>query len=207
MLFSRPRAPRIVRVSPILSAVCALVLLPVGQALADRQILVSVPDQKLVVLENGQGVARFSISTSRFGLGDRPRSYATPLGALAVAGKVGAGAPLGAVFKGCRATGEVLRPNSPGRDPIVTRILRLRGLETNNARAFNRGIYIHGTPVEGAIGRPASYGCIRMRSRDVMQVFDAVAVGTRVEIVNTSLRRAMQELESRRIGARAPQAT
>ena len=185
----------------LLVACLALLCLRIPQALADRSIIVSVPEQKLVVMENGLRVAKYSISTSRFGLGDRPRSYATPLGSLAVAGKIGAGAPSGTVFKGGRRTGEVLRPNAPGRDPIVTRILSLRGLQSNNALAYKRGIYIHGTPVEGAIGRPASYGCIRMRSRDVLRVFDAVAVGTKVEIVNTSVKRALLDA-SRRLPVR-----
>lgn len=170
------------------------VLLFFGSAMlccATPSILISVPDQKLAVIDNGS-IVKFPISTSRFGLGDRPQSYATPLGALEVADKIGAGAPTGAVFKACRRTGEVLRPNAPGRDPIVTRILRLRGLQAGNSRAYDRGIYIHGTPVERAIGRPASFGCIRMKSRDVVKVFDSVPVGTRVEIVNAKLSRAIR---------------
>ena len=163
------------------------------RGLADTAIIVSVSEQKLAVIENGQRVAQFPISTSKFGLGDRPHSYATPLGLLEVAAKVGAGAPQGAVFKSRRFTGEVVRPNSPGRDPIVTRILHLRGLQSGNARAFDRGIYIHGTPEERKIGRPASYGCIRMRSRDVVRVFDATPVGTRIEIVTTSINRALAQ--------------
>jgi hypothetical protein len=106
---------------------------------------------------------------------------------MAVASKIGANAPLGAVFKNRRMTGEILAPNAPGRDPIVTRILWLRGLERTNAHAFGRNIYIHGTPEERLIGRPASYGCIRMRSRDVAQLFNAVPVGTRIEVANTRL--------------------
>jgi len=154
-------------------------------------VLVSVPDQRLVVIDNGVLVSHFPVSTSKYGLGDRPSSFATPLGTFEVAAKVGDGAPTGAVFKGQRFTGEILRPNSPGRDPIVTRILHLRGLEARNSRAFDRGIYIHGTPEEFKIGRPASYGCIRMRSRDVVRVFDTVPVGTKIAIVNTSLRRVL----------------
>lgn len=162
-------------------------------ALAEKAIIVSVPDQRMVVIENGLRVGVYPVSTSKFGLGDRPRSYATPLGTLVVASKVGAGAPLGAVFKGKRPTGEVLRPNASGRDPIVTRILHLRGLEKGNARAYGRGIYIHGTAEERKVGHPASYGCIRMKSRDVVRVFDRVPVGTKVEIVNVSLHRALNE--------------
>ena len=154
-------------------------------------IVVSVPDQRLAVVENGVCTAQYSVSTSKFGVGDRPRSFATPLGMLQVAAKVGTNAPVGAVFRGQRQTGEVLRPNAPGRDPIVTRILHLRGLEAQNARAFGRGIYIHGTAEERRIGRPASYGCIRMRSRDVVRLFDSVSVGARVEIVNARMRSAL----------------
>jgi L,D-transpeptidase catalytic domain len=119
-----------------------------------------------------------------------------------VASKVGAGAPQGAVFKSQRFTGEVLRPNSPGRDPIVTRILHLRGLDTGNCRAYGRGIYIHGTPEERKIGRPASYGCIRMRSRDVVRLFDATPVGTRIAIVKTSISRALSHLAFNESGPR-----
>ncbi|MGV3533190.1 MAG: L,D-transpeptidase family protein, partial [Chthoniobacteraceae bacterium] len=90
------------------------------------EIVVSVPDQKMVILQNGLRVAQYPVSTSKFGVGDRPRSFATPLGTLQVASKVGQNAPLGAVFKGRRYTGEILKPNAPGRDPIVTRILHLR---------------------------------------------------------------------------------
>ena len=173
----------------MLFAICAVPVRMFGST----TIIVSVTEQKLAVIENGQRVAQFPVSTSKYGLGDQPRSYATPLGLLEVASKVGAGAPEGAVFKSQRFTGEILRPNAPGRDPIVTRILHLRGLEASNARAFDRGIYIHGTPEEWKIGRPASYGCIRMRSRDVVRVFDAAPVGTRIEIVRTSITRALTQ--------------
>ena len=157
-------------------------------------LLVSVPDQRLVVVQNGLRVAQYGVSTSKFGVGDTPRSFGTPLGALQVAEKIGDGAPQGAVFKARRPTGEVIRPNARGRDPIVTRILRLRGLEARNNRALDRGIYIHGTPEERYIGRPASYGCIRMRSSDVVKIFNSTPVGSKVEIVNMSVSRALREV-------------
>jgi lipoprotein-anchoring transpeptidase ErfK/SrfK len=162
-------------------------------AMATPSIVVSVPDQTLALIDDGVVVARFPVSTSKFGLGDGSGSYATPLGTMAVASKIGANAPLGAVFKSRLPTGEILRPNAPGRDPIVTRILWLRGLEKRNARAFARNIYIHGTPEERLIGRPASYGCIRMRSRDVAQLFAAVGVGTKIEVANARLGRAVAQ--------------
>ena len=162
-------------------------------ARAEVSLIISIPDQRLAVIQDGVRVAEYPVSTSKYGLGDCPRSFATPLGLLAVAKKVGAGAPEGAVFRGERMTGEVLPPNAPGRDPIVTRILHLRGLDACNARAFNRGIYIHGTPEESKIGRPASYGCIRMRSRDIVRVFDETPLGAKIEIVNTSIGRALAD--------------
>lgn len=130
----------------------------------------------------GRKVTSYRVSTSKFGLGDSRSSYATPTGQLEVAGKFGYGAEIGTVFRHCRPTGEVCPPNAPGRDPIVTRIVSLRGLEPQNARALSRGIFIHGTPDERHIGRPVSYGCIRMKSKDVVELFDWVRKGTRVEI-------------------------
>ena len=152
-----------------------------------HHIVISTRDQKLAVLDRGTLLATYPISTSKFGLGDFSRSRRTPLGQLEVAKKIGDNAPLGAVFKDRVRTGEIVTPNSPGRDPIVTRILWLRGREAQNANAFGRYIYIHGTPEERLIGMPASYGCIRMRSVDVVQLYNIVGVGAAVTIVETPL--------------------
>ncbi len=166
-------------------------------------ILISVADQKLVVIENGSRVAEYPVSTSRYGVGDRFGSYATPAGWMEVAQKIGQGAPLGTVFKNRRPTGEVLSPNARGRDPIVTRILWLRGLDSGTRNAFSRNIYIHGTPVERLIGRPASYGCIRMRSRDVVELFNRVGIGAKVNVTPESVRRAISTLASNATGGAA----
>lgn len=167
------------------------------RATAEPALVVSVPEQTLAVVDNGVVREKFRVSTSKFGLGDNPNSYATPLGSLEIASKIGGNAPSGSVFKSRRPTGEILKPNAPGRDPIVTRILWLRGLERGNARAYSRGIYIHGTPVEKLIGRPVSYGCIRMRSGDVTRLFNSVRVGTKLEITNTNLRGAIAQATSK----------
>lgn len=194
---------RLLQFSMLLLCLTVAIICP-APAMATPTIVVSVPDQTLALIDDGVVIARFPVSTSKFGLGDGSGSYATPLGTMAIASKIGANAPLGAVFKSRRPTGEILRPNAPGRDPIVTRILWLRGLEKRNARAFARAIYIHGTPEERLIGRPASYGCIRMRSRDVAQLFAAVGVGTKIEVANARLGRAVAQakLESHGRGAR-----
>jgi len=141
----------------------------------------------MLVLKNGAPIARYPVSTSKFGVGDRSGSYQTPLGNLEIARKFGNNAPSGEVFKDRKPTGEVVRPDSPGRDPIVSRILWLKGLDEQNRQAYSRCIYIHGTPEERNLGKPASFGCIRMRSSDVINLYEMVGVGARVEILTSPL--------------------
>lgn len=152
-----------------------------------HQVIISVPEQRMALLEDGQPIASYPVSTSKFGLGDFRGSGQTPLGRLEIAQKIGDSAPSGAVFKDRRPTGEVVQPDSPGRDPIVSRILWLRGREQRNMNAYSRTIYIHGTPEERNIGLPVSYGCIRMRSRDVIELYDLVGTGAQVSIVEMPL--------------------
>lgn len=178
--------------SPLLAlAIVALVALVQARATETAapsyKVLISVPDQKLALVKDGELVARFPVSTSRFGTGDQFRSYKTPLGQLRVYDKIGNGLPPGAVIRHRSPTGEVLPVNAPGRDPIVTRVIWLDGMEPQNKNAMNRNIYIHGTPEERTIGTPVSWGCIRMRSKDVIQCFDAIPVGTVVSIIPDKL--------------------
>jgi len=161
-----------------------------------HHIVISTRDQKLALLDRGNLMALYPVSTSKFGLGDSRGSRFTPLGQLQIAEKIGDSAPPGTVFKDRRRTGEIVLANSPGRDPIVTRILWLRGLEAQNANAFGRDIYIHGTPEELRIGSPASYGCIRMRSSDIIQLYNIVGVGAAVTIVTTPLSNAVPGMAS-----------
>jgi lipoprotein-anchoring transpeptidase ErfK/SrfK len=152
-----------------------------------NKMIVSVSDQKMLLVRDGTPVKTYKISTSKFGVGDRPGSNYTPLGHLQVAKKIGDNAPLGSVFKSRRRTGEVLAPNAPGRDPIVTRILWLTGTEARNQNAFRRTIYIHGTPEEKRLGKPASYGCIRMGSRDVADLYNRIGTGADVFVIRGSI--------------------
>ncbi len=152
-----------------------------------NKMIVSVRDQKMLLVRDGQPVKTYPISTSKFGVGDRPGSNCTPLGRLQVAKKIGDNAPIGSVFKSRQPTGEVLAPNAPGRDPVVTRILWLHGTEGRNENAFRRTIYIHGTPEEKRLGSPASYGCIRMASRDVADLYDRVGAGADVFVIRGSI--------------------
>ncbi|MDX2081936.1 MAG: L,D-transpeptidase [Terrimicrobiaceae bacterium] len=161
----------------------AVVLILAGCARDTRhRVLVSVADQRMVVLRDGVPISSYPVSTSKFGLGDSPGSNATPLGSFRIKKKIGDGAPAGAVFKSRKLTGEILPVDAPGRDPIVTRILWLDGLEDRNRMAYRRFIYIHGTPEERTIGTPASYGCIRLRSQDVIELYETVGTGARVDI-------------------------
>lgn len=182
--------PSITRaVSTPLSRLLLIVLAFGFGACADRAhvMKVSVADQKMAVYKYGHEIARYDVSTSKFGLGDRPGSNATPLGTMEVAKKVGDGAPIGMKFKDRKPTGEIVAINAPGRDPIVTRILWLKGTEPQNRNAYKRTIYIHGTPEENRIGTPASYGCIRMRSNDVVKLYNTVGEGARLEVFTSPL--------------------
>lgn len=153
----------------------------------EHAILISVHDQEMLITKNGKPIRAYPVSTSKFGIGTSFGSKKTPLGDLAVAKKIGDNAPSGSVFKNRRRTGEVLQPNAPGRDPVVSRILWLSGRDSDNRNTYGRYIYIHGTPEEYRIGSPASYGCIRMKSKDVIDLYQRVGVGADVRIMRGSL--------------------
>ena len=153
-----------------------------------NKMIVSVKDQKMLLVRDGAPVKTYRISTSKFGLGDQPGSNRTPVGHMQVAKKIGCNKHPGTVFKSRRPTGEILKPNSPGRDPIVTRILWLKGMEDRNRNAFKRTIYIHGTPEEKRLGHPASFGCIRMSSRDIIDLYERVGYGADIFVIYGPLR-------------------
>ena len=175
----------------LISAGSAFAIMPLDTS---SQLIISVRDQKLMLVQNGAKVATYPVSTSMFGVGDSWGRMTTPLGYLAVEKKIGDNVPTGAVFHNRRLTGEILQPNAPGRDPVITRIIWLRGLEAQNAHAFQRGISIHGTPQEKAIGKPASYGCIRMKSSDVTELYNRVPLGAVVQIIPDTLPKTVQAL-------------
>lgn len=145
-------------------------------------VAITLCDQKLTLLRDGRKVKDYPISSSKFGIGATNGSRRTPLGIHAVSDKKGEGQPKGMVFKGCNPTGEVVSVDAAGRDPIVTRIIQLAGLESFNKSSHRRRIYIHGTPEERNIGRPASYGCIRMKSDDIVDLYRRVHRGMPVAI-------------------------
>ncbi len=141
--------------------------------------------------EDGRERRAYPVSTSKYGAGERRDSFRTPRGRHVVRARIGAGAPLGAVFRSRRPTGEIYTPElaaaQPDRDWILTRILWLSGTEPGRNRfgdvdTMSRYIYIHGVPDSAPMGVPASIGCIRMRNEDVAELFDLVAPGAVVEI-------------------------
>jgi lipoprotein-anchoring transpeptidase ErfK/SrfK len=147
--------------------------------------------RQTLTLRHADGERVYPVSTAANGAGERQGSGCTPQGWHRVRLKIGAGCPAGAVFRGRRWTGEVFSPvlaaTQPHRDWILTRILWLTGVEPGRNRggevdSLRRFIYIHGCPPTEPMGVPRSHGCVRMRDDDLMDLFDAVPVGTPVEI-------------------------
>lgn len=134
----------------------------------------------------------YAVSTAKNGVGEKRDSYRTPRGLHTIRAKIGGGMPENTVFVGRRPTGEVYTPQlakeSPRRDWILTRILWLRGCESGKNRGgdvdtMRRYIYIHGAPDSVKMGAPGSIGCIRMRNRDIIELFARVSAGESVNIV------------------------
>lgn len=153
-----------------------------------NKMIVSVKDQRMLLVTDGKPVKSYRVSTSKFGLGDKPGTNRTPLGRMEVAKKIGGGHSQGTVFKSRRPTGERLKPDAPGRDPIVSRILWLRGTEPHNRNAYRRYIYIHGTPERRNLGKPVSFGCIRMCCKEVIDLYNRVGYGADVYVIRGGLR-------------------
>ena len=99
----------------------ALVCFAVSSCVAPdtrHRIVVSIPEQRLALLDNGALVATYPISTSKFAIGDAPGSRGTPLGELEIAKKIGDGAVSGTVFKDRRPTGRSWSPTRRDAIPL-----------------------------------------------------------------------------------------
>lgn len=152
-----------------------------------NSITVRISQQKLYFLSGGKPIKTYLISTSKYGVGNKDGSNKTPLGLHHIAGKFGRNARLGTIFKRRRDTGKIAKRGTDG-DLITTRILRLEGLQKGINKgegidSFQRCIYIHGTPEEHLIGKPASHGCIRMKNSDIINLFGLIKRGVTVRIV------------------------
>lgn len=156
------------------------------------RIEISIKQQSLTLYDDeGATKVKYRVSTASNGVGCEKDSGCTPLGAHIIRAKIGAGAAANTVFVGRRPTGEICTPELmaqfPNRDWILTRILWLSGKELGKNRLGNvdtmqRYIYIHGSPDLTEMGKPGSHGCVRMRNAEMIELFDLVAVGTRVFI-------------------------
>ena len=157
----------------------------------DTSIEIDLQSQRLRLIEGGDAVAQWPISSARNGAGELLDSECTPRGVHRIAEKVGAGCAVNSVFVGRRASGEIyapqLRQSAPERDWILTRILWLAGCEPGRNQggdvdSQSRYIYIHGAPDDVKMGVPGSKGCIRLRNDAVITLFERVSVGTEVVI-------------------------
>lgn len=156
------------------------------------RIRINLARQELDLLDDaGQLIQRYPVSTAARGAGEMSGSFCTPRGLHIVRAKIGAGQPINSVFIGRRPTGEIYTPElgqtAVTRDWILSRILWLSGKERGFNRlgpcdTMRRYIYIHGTPDEGFEQAPRSHGCIRMRNRDIVELYEQVPVYTPVEI-------------------------
>lgn len=155
-------------------------------------IVISVGDQRAVLLDGEKQIGSYPVSTALHGVGEMTDTNTTPRGRHLIAEKIGDGAPVGMVFVDRMPTGEIVEVNTPGRWPVITRILQLGGIEERNKNTLERLIYIHGTPVEHLLGKPASGGCIRMRSVDVIELFNRARVGTVVHIFEEPIEQAVR---------------
>lgn len=154
-------------------------------------IEISLAEQCLSLKQGDELLKQYLVSTASNGAGEQLGSECTPRGWHKIRAKIGDGQPVNAVFVGRRSTGEVysaaLDMKYPGRDWILTRILWLSGLEQGKNRlgrvdTMRRYIYMHGTPDKFDLGKPESHGCVRMNNRDIIELFDNVAVGIKVFI-------------------------
>ena len=145
------------------------------------KIEISVRKQLLTLRSGRKRVAEYPVSTSRFGLGSKAGSFKTPTGRFRIAEKIGAGMPIGTIFKS-RCAVKPTKKLLQAEDLVMTRILWLDGLDRRNANTHGRYVYIHGTNHEESLGMPASHGCVRMNNVDVAALFELVTVDTPVEI-------------------------
>jgi phosphoserine phosphatase len=143
---------------------------------------VSIDDQILSVIEGDKCIRQYSIATATKGMGFTSGSYRTPTGRFRIAEKIGDGEAVGTIFKQRVPTGLWQPGDCVDEDLILSRILRLEGLDEENANTFERSIYIHGTNHEDKLGMPSSHGCIRLGHSEMVEIFDQVDEGTELII-------------------------
>jgi lipoprotein-anchoring transpeptidase ErfK/SrfK len=121
-----------------------------------RRIVVSLPDRKIALFEEGLLVKVYPIAVGK-------HSTPSPNGSFHIASRV--------VKPTWYQPGKVV-PAGPA-NPLGTRWMGLG----------YKGYGIHGTNRPRSIGKAASHGCIRMRNEDVEDLFERVEVGDPVELL------------------------
>lgn len=154
-----------------------------------RRLEISIDEQTLKVFENEICIREFRISTAAKGMGFVMNSFRTPTGNFAISEKIGDGEASGTIFKKRVPAGQWQASEPIAEDLVLSRILRLEGLDAENANSLERFIYIHGTNHEARLGQPASQGCVRLGNADMIELFDMVEVETTVKISPATLRR------------------
>ena len=170
----------------------------------EKMILISIKDQKLMLIQDNFKIAEYPISTSKFGIGNKSGSNMTPLGYHLIKEKIGDHIPKNSIFKAGEFTKEIAKINikkSYDEDLITTRIIKLEGMENSINRgsgidSYEREIWIHGTSSESKIGTPASHGCIRMKNNDNILLFNSVDVGTPVNIEMNIIAKVQEKKDS-----------
>jgi len=158
----------------------------------EKYMYVSVKYQRLYLIVNDSTIRKYSISTAKKGIGCKANSNKTPSGLHTIKRKIGANVPLGGILESRICTGRVAKiitkKKNAEKDYVTTRVMWLQGEEPGlnkgrNVDSYNRYIYIHGTPEEGFIGEPASHGCVRMKNKDVIELYDLIDEGTPILIL------------------------
>tara|TARA_B100001094_G_C17836743_1_gene625927 strand:+ start:93 stop:674 length:582 start_codon:yes stop_codon:yes gene_type:complete len=158
----------------------------------NEMIFVSIKNQKLYHIKNNKIINNFSISSSKYGTGNKNGSNKTPLGLHKIKEKHGKDVPINGKMVGRIFYNQIAAiykdATESKTDDITSRILWLEGMEKGKNKgkgidSYNRYIYIHGTSEEGKLGTPASHGCIRMKNKDVIDLYNKVEVGTLVLIL------------------------
>ncbi|MDR0331807.1 MAG: L,D-transpeptidase [Chitinispirillales bacterium] len=153
----------------------------------DNFVFVDIESQTLTHYKSAEEEATYKVSTSKFGTGSREGSYKTPLGLHCIEEKIGQEARPWTIFSSREDTGVVWEAGMDGENQVLTRILRLRGLEEgvnagDGIDSYERYIYIHGTNNEETIGTPMSHGCICMKNDDIITLYNTVEAGTYVYV-------------------------
>lgn len=143
---------------------------------------ISIDDQRLNVCDSSGVVRSFPISTGKKGVGFQEGSFRTPTGRFQISEKIGEGEERYTIFKQRQAVGTWEMGQGMDQDLVLTRIIRLEGLDPENANTMERFIYIHGTNREDLIGYPASMGCVRLANSDMEELFKMTSIKDSVTI-------------------------